>query len=238
MAFSHLSRDERAALHGYTARATWPAGFQIYARGAAADGVFVVEYGSVVLRSQGRSGRGFVPWMATPGETFGAEGLSQNGTYCTDARADTEAETLFMSSAKMRALTREHPAHALALVGQVMAERAALLEKLREIATLSVEQRISTALQRIAAQEGLMDDTGRIELCSSRYRLLCELVGATRESVALVLGRLAGEGVVERVGGTLYVRRAPLVSDGMGTSDDGLAIAGFADASRGELAPQ
>jgi hypothetical protein len=47
-------------------------------------------------------------------------------------------------------------------------------------------------------------------LCTARYRLLCELVGATRESVSLVLGRLTGEGVVERSGTTLFVSPSQL----------------------------
>jgi hypothetical protein len=68
-----------------------------------------------------------------------------------------------------------------------------------------VEQRIVSALRRMAAHDSFTRDDGRIELCSAQYRLLCELVGATRESVSLVLGRLTGEGLVERSGSTLYV---------------------------------
>ena len=48
-------------------------------------------------------------------------------------------------------------------------------------------------------------EDGRIVLCTARYRLLCELVGATRESVSLVLGRLTGEGLVERRGTSLLI---------------------------------
>lgn len=202
---SRLSPTDRTALQGYVARATWPAGFQIYERGAPADGVFIVEQGRIVLRSQVRAGRGFVPWVATAGETFGAEGLSPAALYATDARADDETDTLYLSSAKLRAFLREHPVHAMAVVGQVMAERTMLLEKLRELTTLSVEQRLVSALRRMAAHDTFACADGRIELCSARYRLLCELVGATRESVSLVLGRLIGEGLVERNGSTLYV---------------------------------
>ena len=200
-----LSLTQRLAIQDYAARAAWPAGFQIYERGASADGVFIVVRGRVVLRSRVRAGRGFVPWVATPGETFGAEGLSPNGFYATDARADDATETLFLSSAKLRAFIREQPSQALAVVGQVMAERTALLEKLRELTTLSVEQRLVAALRRMAAHDSFTRSDGRIELCGARYRLLCELVGATRESVSLVLGRLGGEGLVERNGSTLYV---------------------------------
>lgn len=205
---ARLGQAEREALVSYAARATWPAGFAIYQRGTPADGLFVVTRGRVVLRSRVRAGRGFVPWIATPGETFGSEGLSPAARYATDARADDESETLFLSTARFRAFVREQPQHALALVSQLAAERTALLEKLRELTTLSVEQRLITTLARMASNNTFTREDGRIVLCTARYRLLCELVGATRESVSLVLGRLASDGLVERKGSTLII--APL----------------------------
>src|SRR3982750_1571360 len=205
MAIARLSESERIALQGYAARASWPAGFQIYERGTSADGVFIVTRGRVVLRSRVRAGRGFVPWVATPGETFGSEGLSQNARYATDARADEESETLFLSTTRFRAFVREQPQHALTLMNQLMAERAVLLDKLRELTTLSVEQRLLATLVRMSSNQTFTRDDGRVGLCTNRYRLLCELVGATRESVSLVLGRLTGEGLVERKGTTLII---------------------------------
>lgn len=235
-AIPRLSPSERLVLQDYSARAEWPSGFQIYERGGSADGVFVVVRGRVVLRSRVRAGRGFVPWVATPGETFGAEGLAPNSAYATDARADDETETLFLSTSKLRAFIREQPAHALAVIGQVMAERTALLEKLRELTTLSVEQRLVAALRRMAAHDSFTRSDGRIELCSSRYRLLCELVGATRESVSLVLGRLSGEGLVERAGSTLYVTPSARLFERLDTTggDDALLAGALAEA---ETAP-
>jgi len=200
-----LSEVDRETLAAYAARALWPAGFAIYQRNAAADGVFIVTRGRVVLRSRVRAGRGFVPWIATPGETFGSEGLSQNARYATDARADEESETLFLSTTRFRAFVREQPQHALTLMNQLMAERAVLLDKLRELTTLSVEQRLLATLVRMSSNQTFTRDDGRVVLCTNRYRLLCELVGATRESVSLVLGRLTGEGLVERKGTTLII---------------------------------
>lgn len=227
---ARLTPAERMALQGYVARATWPAGFQIYERGVAADGVFIVERGRVVLRSRVRAGRGFVPWVATPGETFGAEGLTPNGTYVTDARADEESDTLFLSAPKLRAFIREQPMHAMAVMGQLMAERTSLLEKLRELTTLSVEQRLVTALHRMATNDSFVQDDGRIELGSARYRLLCELVGATRESVSLVLGRLTGEGLVERSGSTLYVTPSASLFERLdSTGEAAMLVDGIAD---------
>ena len=75
---SRLTQEEIAAIGDYGAKAVWPAGFQIYQRGAAADGAFIVLEGHVVLRNKIKVGRGFVPVIATAGQTFGSEGLSVN----------------------------------------------------------------------------------------------------------------------------------------------------------------
>jgi CRP-like cAMP-binding protein len=231
---ARLTPQDRDALTGYAARASWPAGFVIYQRGTPADGVFVVVSGRIVLRSRVRAGRGFVPWIATPGETFGSEGLSHNGKYVTDARADEESETLFLSGARFRAFVREQPQQALSLVGQMMAERSALLDKLRELTTLSVEQRLVTTLLRMSSDGAFTRDDGRVVLSSARYRLLCELVGATRESVSLVLARLAGEGLVERQGSTMIVAPPQRLMERFdANADTDLVLAGLADVADG-----
>ncbi|HEY6219272.1 MAG TPA: Crp/Fnr family transcriptional regulator [Gemmatimonadaceae bacterium] len=192
-------------LAAYAARVSWPSGFAVYQRGAAADGVFIVLSGRVVLRSRVRAGRAFVPWIATPGETFGSEGLCSGGQYSTDARAEAKSETLFLSGAKFRAFIREQPQHAIAILHQLLAERTILLERLRELTTFSVEQRIVATLSRLERTDIFANDKGEIELCPQRYRLLCELVGATRESVSLVVNRLSSDGLVERRGNSLIV---------------------------------
>jgi len=215
MGLARLTEAEREALAAHAARASWPEGFAIYQRGAVADGVFVVTQGRVVLRSRVRAGRGFVPWIATPGETFGSEGLSQNARYATDARADEASETFYLSSARFRAFVREQPQHSLTLINQLMAERAALLDKLRELTTLSVEQRLVSTLVRMAGNNTFARDDGQIVLCTARYRLLCELVGATRESVSLVLGRLTSEGLVERRGTSIIIARPAQLAERM-----------------------
>ncbi|GAC1657757.1 MAG: hypothetical protein NVS4B3_24650 [Gemmatimonadaceae bacterium] len=224
-----LSLDDREAIASFAARATWPAGFVIYQRGTAAEGIFIVIRGRVVLRCRVRAGRGFVPAIVVAGETFGSEGLSPIGRYATDARADAETETLHLSMQRFRALLREQPQRACTVVGQVMIERAALLDKLRELTTLSVEQRLLATLVRMGRTGGFDGDDGRIVLTPDRYRLLCELVGATRESVSLVLAKLVGEGLATRNGQTLVIepplRLAAKLENGWSDGDDILPAA-------------
>lgn len=230
---ARLSHDDRAALAAYAARATWPAGFVVYQRAMPADGIFVVLRGRIVLRSRVRTGRGFVPGVATPGETFGAEGLGVGAMYATDARADEETETLHLSTARFRAVMREQPQLALCLLAQVVNERTALLERLRELTTLSVEQRLIATLVRLAQSHTFTDEGGQLILDPPRYRLLCELVGATRESVSLVLSRLVGDGLVTREGAAYVVASAARLADRLDqTWLDGDALGGDATTSR------
>ena len=132
---------------------------------------------------------------------------------------------------------REQPQHALTLINQLMSERTSLLDKLRELTTLSVEQRLIATLIRMSNNNTFTREDGRIVLCTTRYRLLCELVGATRESVSLVLGRLTGEGLVERKGTTLIVAPPTRLAERLdgGATDHELAFVAVNDSQEQTL---
>lgn len=202
---TRLPREQRESISAYGATTSWPAGFTIYEQGAPADGVFVVLRGQVVLRNQVSAGRSFVPWVATPGETFGGEGLEVGARYASNARAEEESVTLHLSGGRFSALLREQASHALALIRQMMAERTALLEKFGQYATLTVEQRLIAALIRMAQSKSDEDSAANGVATVVPRRLLGELVGATRESISLVLGRLSSEGLVQRDGNGLVI---------------------------------
>ncbi|MGI9078115.1 MAG: Crp/Fnr family transcriptional regulator [Gemmatimonadaceae bacterium] len=220
-AISRLSRACRDSLAKFAARTTWPAGFTVYERDTPAYGVFIVLHGQIVLRSQLALGREFVPWVAAPGETFGDEGLQNAFRYVSTARAEEESETLHLSSASFGALMREQPPLAMALVRQIVSERTSLLQKQGEHNTLTVEERLVISLIRLeCSREGPVargsaalsngsfsqrraDAPGATHIFSRR--LLGELVGATRESISLVLTRFTAEGLVRREGSGLVV---------------------------------
>ncbi len=209
---SSLTEGNLVALADYGAKTVWPANFQIYCAGAKADGFSVVVRGHVVLRNRMRSGRWFVPAVVTRGESFGIEGLTPKTTYVTDAHSAEDAETLFLTSAKFRAFVREKPNQALTLLGQLLGERAQFLERLHELASQNVEQRLVSALSRLSRDGSFLGKDGSLRLEVRHHRLLCEMVGATRESIALALGRLVGSGVARRSGTAVLV--APRAFDG------------------------
>jgi hypothetical protein len=58
-------------------------------------------------------------------------------------------------------------------------------------------------------------------------------VGATRESVSLVLGRLTGEGLVERSGSTLFVTPSQRLFERLDrTGDDLLLVPALAEVTQ------
>src|SRR5947209_9353836 len=126
---SRLTPEEVAAISPYGAKAVWPSGFQLYQRGAPADGAFIVLEGHVVLRNKIKVGRGFVPVIATSGQTFGSEGLSPNSCYVTDANASEETKTMFLSGAQFRAFVRRSEEHTSELQSRQYLVCRLLLEK-------------------------------------------------------------------------------------------------------------
>ena len=201
-----FSPEERRSLAAYAASARWPTGFMVYERDAIADGVFIVLSGHVVLRTRLKGGRAFVPAVVTAGELFGTEGLTPGAVYQTDARADAESQTLHLSRVRLQTLLRERPALGLSLLAQVGRAHAALLDRLRELAALSVEQRLLAAVGRTAEVRADRRADAPVVFDAAGYRLLCEMVGATRESVSLVVNRLVADGVAARDGANVSIR--------------------------------
>ncbi len=212
-----VGEDELAALSAYAASARWPCGFPVYQRGACADGLFIVLQGCIVLRTRLKGGRAFVPKVCSNGEIFGAEGLAADGVYQTDARADGDTVTLHLSRSRMRTLLCERAPTAIALVEQVGVAHGQLLERLRELSMLSVEQRLMAAVERTRQLRSLLDSSQPLVLDAAGYRLLCEMVGATRESVSLAIGRLMEEGLAQRDGERVVINAS---SNGAVDSDD------------------
>ncbi len=194
----------------------------------------LVLRGHVILRNRIRTGRGFVPAIVTPGETFGAEGLTNEAVYVTDCYATENAETLFLSGEQFRAFVRENPGVALLLIDQLMRERTRLLENLHAMASQNVEQRLVASLQRLAADRSFLAPDGRIFLELRHHRLLCEMVGATRESIALALGRLVGMGVAERQGVAFLVAPSRLAAH---ITHDGVEVETALSLSEAQLPP-
>jgi CRP/FNR family transcriptional regulator len=194
----------------FGARASWPEGFQVYEEGTAADGLFILLSGRVVLRNRLKGGRGFIPAVINRGMTFGFEGLAAQARFLSDAVASQRSETLHLTTARFRALMRECPTEGINLIQQIAEERGQLMQKLHELAAMNVEQRLVSSLRRLSDDDAKRRADGLLHLDPADHRLLCEMVGATRESIGLALNRLVSSGAAERRGSSFLIARAAL----------------------------
>lgn len=194
----------------FGARAGWPEAFQIYAEGTPADGLFILLSGRVVLRNRLKAGRGFIPAVIRRGMTFGFEGLATNAKFLSDAVASEKSETLHLTASRFRALMRECPSEGIHLIQQIAEERGQLMQKLHELAAMNVEERLVSSLRRLSDDDAMRRPDGLLHLEPSHHRLLCEMVGATRESIGLALNRLVSNGSAERRGSSFLITRAAL----------------------------
>src|SRR6266550_3987402 len=129
---------------------------------------------------------------------------------------------MFMTAVKFREFVREKPGQALRLLGQLLSERAQFLERLHELASQNVEQRLLSALARLSLYDSFLAKDGSLRLEVRHHRLLCEMVGATRESIALALGRLVGSGMARRSGTAFFIALAALdghIADDLSSND-------------------
>jgi CRP-like cAMP-binding protein len=101
-----------------------------------------------------------------------------------------------------------------------------LLEKLHELAALNVDQRLVSTLTHLSTDRSFTGDDGRLKLENSHHRLLCEMVGATRESIALALSRLVSAGIAERRGMTFLIEPTSLTNGGNGNGHESLLSMG------------
>ena len=94
---------------------------------------------------------------------------------------------LSWSERDLRALIGAHPAIAINLIGTLGARLAELQERVRELATQRIEQRIAQALLRLASQAGQDRRDGVKIGFPLRRRDLADYAGTTLHSVSRTL---------------------------------------------------
>jgi hypothetical protein len=70
---------------------------------------------------------------------------------------------------------------------------------------MNVEERLVSSLLRLSNDVSFMLEDGTLKLEPQHHRLLCEMVGATRESITLALSRMISAGAAVRRGTTFVV---------------------------------
>jgi len=159
----------------------------IVEQGEPAKRAYALGAGSVRIAQTGEDGGQAIIRFIAPGEMFGTVPLFTDHRFPADAIAAEPSVVLSWSERDLRQLIGDHPAIALNLITIMGTRLAELQERVRELATQRIEQRIAQAVLRLASQAGQDRLDGvKIEF-PLRRKDLADYAGTTLHSASRTL---------------------------------------------------
>lgn len=196
-----------AALAEVTARAriqTLARGARVFNQDERIERAHALLSGAVRISQIGSDGGEVVMRFIRPGEIFGSVGIFTDDRYPADGTTLIESIEASWPRADLVEMIGKHPEIALNLVGIVGRRLAELQERVREMATQRVEQRIANALLRLA-QSGTVTERGAQIAFPLRRKDIADISGTTLHTVSRTLNDWRRRGLVvdDRSGLTL-----------------------------------
>ena len=175
----------------------------IVSRDTRAGDVHLVIAGRVRIHVCSEEGREVLFTHVEAGSIVGDFAAMDDGVRSTDAHAETSVMTASLTSTQFRAVLREHPQVEERYVRYLIGLVRRLTERVVELSTLQVQNRIRAEVLRQAhPQEGTV--LARIEP-APRHADLAAQVGTTREQVTRELSALTRQGLLQKSAGALVV---------------------------------
>jgi len=195
--FKHLSPDAISKINDLFHDHDVSADERIYFEGDEAEYLYLVAMGKVKLVRNTASGREVLLDILRGGEYFGTLTVLGGRVHTETAIAQTDCCILQISSTDFETILSSYPdvtRKVLEVVSQRLAESQ---EIVKQLSAYTAEQRIASALLRLAGKLGEARGQGvLIQLPFSRQDLAA-MTGATTETVSRVMSRFGEAGVVK-----------------------------------------
>lgn len=195
--FKHLAADAISKINGLFHDRDVSANERIYFEGDEAKCLYLVAMGKVKLMRTAATGREVLLDILHGGEYFGSLTILGERVHAETAVAQTDCCILQISGEDFERILSEYQdvtRKVLEAVGQRLAESQ---EIVKQLSTYTAEQRIASALLRLAQKLGETRGTNvLIQLPFSRQDLAA-MTGSTTETVSRVMSHFAEEGVIK-----------------------------------------
>lgn len=153
-------------------------------------GLFLVARGLVILCIETRTGETRMTALVDPSQCFNVQCLHPRARAVESAHALTDAEVVVIPAEAARAALARGGTLARLLAGYAAGRLAEATDDLLRATTLDVRARTAVALLRLADRLG----TPEIPLTQEQ---LAGIIGTRRETLALILGALRNEGMLD-----------------------------------------
>ena len=115
--FAGMNPSDLRQIAAYLHPMRYRAGEQIFRAGAPAEGLFLIERGTVGVQALGGTG-----WQAGPGETFGERALLTSQPHNTSAVAESDVDIWTMTKADFDMLMNRYPSLAISM-SRILSQR-------------------------------------------------------------------------------------------------------------------
>ena len=195
--FKHLPSEAISKINGLFQDRDVSANERIYFEGDDAERLYLVAMGKVKLVRNPVSGREVLLDILRGGEYFGTLTIFGGRAHAETAVAQTDCCILQISSEDFETVLTEYPDVTRKVLGAVSKRLTESQEVVKQLSTYTVEQRIASALLRLAEKLGEARGQGvLIQLPFSRQDLAA-MTGSTTETVSRVMSRFGEAGVVK-----------------------------------------
>lgn len=198
-----LPQERLAQLAGRCAWRRYEPGQVLVARNAPGGDVHLIVDGRVRIHVYAADGREVLLTQVQEGGIVGDFAAVDGGLRTTDAHASSAVLSASMPATEFQRLLREEPRVEERYLRYLVGLLRALTDRVIELSTLAVQDRIRVELLRLA-RAAARGNAARLEP-PPRHADLAAQLGTTREQVTRELSLLAREGLLERVGPALVV---------------------------------
>ena len=195
--FQQLSADQLAHLEQRARSRTFPKGAAVYLPADQADAVFLLAEGRIRLCSITPDGKQAILGFVEPGELFGELALFQTTNHEERAEAAIVSTVILLPGDLVRRCMEENPQLAIGVTKLIGFRRARIERRLRSLLFRSTRDRLIQLLLELAEQYGKKHASGIFVGISLTHQELASIIGATRESVTMILGDLKTDGLLQ-----------------------------------------
>ena len=169
----------------------------------------VVLEGAINIVQSGSDGAQTVMRIAGPGQAFGIVAMFTDRRYLADAITMSETLEASWSEAEFHDLLGFHPEIAVNLVRVIGRGLQEMQERVRELATRSVEGRVASSILRLAEQTGNSTSAGTKLGIPLRRKDIADIAGTTLHTASRLLSAWEKAGLITNGKRILTLVRVP-----------------------------
>lgn len=163
--------------------------------GAPADGIHIILSGIVESTHAGTQGRELMLSSWEAGDFVGAPYILGDHRHSWSARALGRVEALHLDQDAIRRLIAQSPSFAIALIECLGFKGETYSMLAQTLAGQKAAERLVLLLVKLC-ENAAQDESGPISLGRITQANLARMIGATRQSISLILNRLQEDGII------------------------------------------